>query len=217
MPKKVIDLTATVDLDSQQIEKIEYKAKHFAVHMANVTLFNHTGTHFDPPSHLIPQGKSVDEIPLEKCIGPGRLFDLRSTSRTGALEKKDFMTQQIQPGEVVLALVGNGMASPIPYLSGEAAEYLASIPIKAFATDAWTIASQKTVDLLLSDEVGNLTGDLKEYSPEHYAFLSKEIPNFEGLTNLEALLHESSFAFVGFPLKLEKGSGAPARAAALIY
>ena len=53
--------------------------------------------------------------------------------------------------------------------------------------------------------------------PEHYAFLSRDIPNIEGLANLESLIGEEEIVFVGFPLKIKDGNGAPLRAAALVY
>jgi len=52
---------------------------------------------------------------------------------------------------------------------------------------------------------------------KHIAFLSGEIPNIEGLVNLERLAGEEEIVFVGFPLKIRDGNGAPMRAAALVY
>jgi arylformamidase len=56
-----------------------------------------------------------------------------------------------------------------------------------------------------------------ELAPEHIALLSRDIPNFEGLANLEALVGEGDFIFVALPIKVENGSGAPVRAAAFFY
>ena len=53
--------------------------------------------------------------------------------------------------------------------------------------------------------------------PEHLAFLSREIPNIEGLVGLERLIGEDNIVFVGFPLKLEGASGGIMRPAALLY
>lgn len=53
--------------------------------------------------------------------------------------------------------------------------------------------------------------------PEHYAFLSRDIPAIEGLVSLERLDGKEEVVFVGFPLKFEDGDGGPMRAAALVY
>lgn len=37
----------------------------------------HTGTHVDAPSHFVPGGATVDQIPLEHVVGPVRVLDLR--------------------------------------------------------------------------------------------------------------------------------------------
>jgi kynurenine formamidase len=99
------------------------------------------------------------------------------------------------------------------YLSGEAAEYLAGIPIKAFASNMPSLGSIKRYFQLIEE---GLTGS-ENIAPEHYAFLSRDIPNIEGLANLESLVGEEEIVFVGFPLKIKDGNGAPLRAAALVY
>jgi len=49
------------------------------------------------------------------------------------------------------------------------------------------------------------------------AFLSREIPNIEGLTGLDQLVGEKNAVFVGFPLKVQGASGGMMRAVALVY
>ncbi len=41
-----------------------------------ITMGTHTGTHVDPPAHYLTGGHTVDEIPLEILIGPGKILDL---------------------------------------------------------------------------------------------------------------------------------------------
>jgi kynurenine formamidase len=44
-----------------------------------LTLSNHTGSHVDTPLHKIAGGKSLDDIPLERWVGPARIVDLRDS------------------------------------------------------------------------------------------------------------------------------------------
>ena len=37
----------------------------------------HTGTHCDPPYHFVPGGKTIDQMPLERFMGPAVKIDLR--------------------------------------------------------------------------------------------------------------------------------------------
>ena len=54
-------------------------------------------------------------------------------------------------------------------------------------------------------------------APTHHAFLSRGIPVFEELENLDSLLTERNVMFVGLPLKIKNGDASPVRAVALIY
>src|SRR2546423_9612334 len=57
-----------------------------------LTLSNHTGSHVDAPLHKIAGGASIDEIPLERFVGPACIAHLRgigpSTPITIKLLKK---------------------------------------------------------------------------------------------------------------------------------
>lgn len=47
--------------------------------IANVTRLccsTHIGTHVDPPSHFLPGGRSLDQLPLETLIGPAKVLDV---------------------------------------------------------------------------------------------------------------------------------------------
>ena len=217
LPKRVIDLSRTVKPDkANKFEPVVFEHPVYLA-MANVTMFNHNGTHYDPPSHIIRGAMGVDIAPLDTFIGPARVVDFRTKPREAALSRADFEGRGIRPGDVVIALVGcpKGAPSRCPYLGGDAARYLASIPIRAFATDNWTTGNGATFKRFF--EKGGVDSTTEEFLPEHHAFLSRGIPNFEGLTNVESLLGEKNAVFVAFPIKLENGNGAPVRAAALIY
>ncbi|KAF8870881.1 hypothetical protein BD779DRAFT_1578461 [Infundibulicybe gibba] len=42
---------------------------------------SHTGTHIDAPSHFIPGGKTIDQIPLSLLIGPALVINLTHKKR----------------------------------------------------------------------------------------------------------------------------------------
>lgn len=234
MPRAIVDLSPTMGEDFPTVAlgekaiaafgmaprtKFEVKIieEPFYLGEAVYSLSNHIGPHYDPPSHLIKGGKSSDQAPLDRFYGKAKLLDFRSKPKDEPLVRADFENRGIEPEDIVLVVVGY-QASPeeLPsyaYLSAEAAEYLAQIPIKAFASDMPSLGSMKGYMKLLEQGV---TGS-EDICPEHIAFLSREIPNVEGLVNLESLVGEEEIVFVGFPLKIQDGNGAPMRAAALVY
>ena len=42
-----------------------------------ISLSSHTGTHMDAPAHLIPDGKTLDQLPNETFFGFGLVVDVR--------------------------------------------------------------------------------------------------------------------------------------------
>jgi kynurenine formamidase len=236
MPREIVDLSPTLTRDLP-VRSVGARAagifgmplatefqthaseEPFYVATSSYTLLNHAGPHYDPPNHVIKGGAAVDEVPLEKFFGKARLFDFRSKPPGEAVPRSAFEAAGIEPGEIVLALFGYQAptdAETLPsyaYLSGEAAEYLAQIPIKAFASDLPSLGSIRGyLEQIESGKKGS-----ENILPEHYAFLSRGIPNIEGLTNLERLVGEEEIVFAAFPLKIEDGDGSPVRPAALLY
>ncbi len=182
------------------------------------TLFNHAGPHLDAANHFEKGAKSVDQYSLDRLIGRARLLDFRSKPRDEAISLGEIQDTGIRPDEIAMLMVG--YTPPVgdelpsyPYLSIEAAEYLATLPVRAFATDALGVESVVEMYEAISEGARGY----EAIAPLHHAFLTREIPVFEQLENLEQLLGLESFVFVGFPLKVKGGNGSPIRAAAMIY
>jgi len=236
MPRSIVDLSPTITRDlatrtvgektvaafGMSLEtsfKVHVTEEPFYVSLSEYTISSHDGPHYDPPSHVIKGGKAADEAPLDKFFGKARLLDFRSKPRGEPLMKSDFDGAGIKPGEIVIAFVGyeaptDPEAFPTyAYLSGEAAEYLAEIPVKAFACDMPSLGNIAGYFVLIEE---GKTGS-ESIAPEHYAFASRDVPSIEGLVNLESLVGAEDIVFVGFPLKFEDGDGGPMRAAALVY
>ncbi len=240
MPRAIVDLSPTITSDmpsralgpalGQEIAtwlgispttsfEVHVEEEPFYRSMSAYTIFNHVGPHYDPPNHMIKGRRAVDATSLDKFFGRARLLDFRSKPLDDPLLKSDFDVAGIEPGEIVIVFVGyEAPADPealpaYPYLSGDAAEYLAGIPVKAFASDMPSLGSISRYRALIEE---GKTGSETIFS-EHYAFASRDIPGIEGLVNLQSLVGEEEIVFVGFPLKFEDGDGGPMRAAALVY
>lgn len=187
---------------------------------SKLELFNHVGPHHDAPSHVIKGARSTDTFPLDQFIGPAKVLDFRGKPKDTPLTRADFEGRGLAAGDVVIAFVGYAPptgADEYPsyaYLSGEAAEYLATLPVRLFATDMPSLAGLKNLAAVLAK--GDVKGS-QNVAPEHYAFASRNVPSVEGLANLEQIVNEPDVVFVGFPLKIKDGNAGPMRAAALVY
>ena len=234
-PTEIVDLSPTITEDillrvrgERQLREAGRKGvtefEHLVgrepafIYNAFVEIYDHGGAHADAPIHIIEGAASIDEVALGGFFGRARLLDFTDKEDDEPISVEDLESLEIAAGDIILAYVGYSAPAPgdlpsYPYLSPEAAEYLATIPIKAFASDMPSAESFQGVGRLADQGITgaeNLLG-------AHYALLSRGIPIIESLVNLESLLGEENLVFVGFPLKLEGVSGGPMRAVALVY
>jgi arylformamidase len=157
----------------------------------------HAGTHIDAPFHFVGDGATIDQLPLERFIGPALVcsieaeryierwhveaLDLTDVSRvlfktrnSGLLRRKDY-----EPDFVAFSVA--------------AAELLAERDMTLVGLDYLSVAH---------------AGD--EQVPVHRAFLTRGVALLEGvdLSNVAPGRYE----LICFPLKVRGADGAPCRA-----
>ncbi len=177
----------------------------------------HTGTHCDPPYHFVPGGKTIDQMPLERFMGPAVKIDLRRKvkPRTGItiedLRTSPGFREQDLKGRIVVFHTGwnrKMFGDPNyyfdnPFITTELARWLVSKRIKALALDS----PQDQVQGKGEPHPGDF--------PVHRTFLGKGIPFIEHLANLHKV-RQRTFTLIAFPIKIEGGDGAPCRAVAMV-
>lgn len=183
---------------------------------AYYTLFNHGGTHIDGPNHVSFVG-GLDSYPIEKFIGPLKVFDV-SSYPNGRTVPVEFFQEKISPGDVVMLYTNwkppqSGRSQPEHItLSHKAAEYLAELPVRAFCTDAFSADCFGDIkDPIITESV------TAKALPIHHSFLSRAIPIYEGLINVDRLLTKQNLLFVGPPLSIKDGDGIPVRPVVFVY
>ena len=80
---KIYDLSQDLNQDCSfwpfyppfEVKYIKRKSEH-GVNAQYIQTSNHMGTHLDAPSHFVTKGKTIDQIPIEWCYGPGVIVDL---------------------------------------------------------------------------------------------------------------------------------------------
>lgn len=235
MPRKVVDLSPTLTRDIA-VRHLGHRAseflgltkelaftpvipenKNYTFGLTSFELVSHLGAHLDAPGRLLKNGERADQVPLEKLYGPAQVIDLRWKDRHSALQITDLENVAISPGSVVILYVGYRQPQGEEWptyspLSVEAAQWLASKGIRALATDMPSIGSFSRYAELLDKN-----RPPAEVWAERLAFSQAGVPVIEGLTNIDQILNEKQLVFVGFPLAIADRSGAPVRAAALVF
>lgn len=196
-------------------EPINTHAKDFRSN-TKLTMSIHVGTHVDCPYHFVPNGATIDEMPLEKYMGPGVLVDLRGKLKenepiTLSLLKPFGLTRETLEDRIVVFFTGwverefgrERVYVDNPYLSEEVARYLAGCKVRAVAVDF-------SVDKMAPGAPPR-AGDC----PIHRILLGQQIPLIENLINLDELVGKK-FELMALPLKIYRGDGAATRAVARI-
>ncbi|PIQ68015.1 MAG: cyclase [Candidatus Taylorbacteria bacterium CG11_big_fil_rev_8_21_14_0_20_46_11] len=159
----------------------------------------HVGTHIDAPLHMIPDGKKLSDIPIERFFARGHLIDARGKKEIDAvlLEGKD-----IQKGDCVLVYTGfdEKFAEPdfytdYPVVTEEFAKRLVDLGVSFIGLDT-------------------PSPDTTPYAV-HKILLSSDILIIEGLCNCKELTSVSSFEVIALPPKFEAEAG-PVRVVARV-
>ena len=179
------------------IETIGYNTAQFS-------MSTHQGTHVDAPFHFYEDGKTIDEIPLERFYGPARL--IRIPKRGGEeITVDDFLPFEdlFQPAAKIIYETGHHATfgtkdfyENMPSLTVGAAEWIASRRPGLLGMDTPTPGSKCV--------------------PVHRALLAPPAETIvvEALANLDRC--PDKFIFVGLPLPLTGRDGSPIRAAAIV-
>ena len=165
-----------------------------AYNLSGWVLGNHSGTHVDPPLHMLAGGKSVAEMDLESLCGPCRVLDL--THITTQVAEADLANAG---GATRLLLkTPNSFADPTLFhegyvaLSLQAALRLVEIGVRLIGTDGPSIEQF-----------------IAPGYPIHQAILGAEIAVVEGLdlSNVSA----GEYEVICAPLRWRNGDGSPCR------
>ncbi|MDX2484631.1 MAG: cyclase family protein [Pseudodonghicola sp.] len=239
---EVIDLTHTLDPDfpvivlppefgqcarfrMEEISAYDHRGPAWKWH--NISMSEHTGTHFDAPSHWVsgrdlPQS-AVDEIPVDRFVGPVVVIDCSAQSA----EDPDFLLRPehitaweaehgpIPPdawvlmrtdwskksGAAYLNMQDDGPHSPGP--APEAIRFLIEDrAIRGFGTET----------------VGTDAGQGMHLSPPYPAHFQLHGAGKYGLQCLHGLdrLPPTGAVLMAAPLKIRNGTGSPLRVLAMI-
>ncbi|WP_440121054.1 cyclase family protein [Tenacibaculum sp. Ill] len=202
--------------------------KGFYYSANNFSTAEHGGTHIDAPIHFAEKGQTVDEIPLEKLIGSAIKIDVSSKTLNNPnylIKIDDFLAWEnkekikIPNGSIILLETGFSKYYPdkVKYMGtderGEDAIKKLHFPGLSKEAAKWLI-EERNINAIGIDTPSIDYGQ-SEYFESHVILLSKNIPAFENLTNLDKL-PSIGFKIIALPMKIKNGSGAPLRIVAIV-
>lgn len=152
-----------------------------------LSLCAHNGTHIDAPFHFIKDGKTIERIPLEKCIGPA-FVTTHTGSVTAAAAEEMLKKARSLDGEAEKRLLIRGNAT----VTAEAAKVFAQAGLFLIGNESQTV------------------GPESEPMEVHLILLREEIVLLEGI-RLEHVL-DGIYTLYCLPLNLTGADGAPCRA-----
>ncbi len=239
---RVVDLTHTLDPDfpviilppefgqcarfrMEEISAYDHRGPAWKWH--NISMSEHTGTHFDAPSHWIsgrdvPRG-AVDEIDVADFIGPACVIDCSD----GAAQNEDFELTvpvieewekahgKIPAGSWVLMRTDWSKRTGAPYLNMKDDGPHSPGPTPEAIR---FLIDQRNIRGFGVETVGTDAGQGSHYTPPypaHYYLHGAGKYGLQCLSGLDAL-PPTGAVLVAAPLKIKNGTGSPLRVLALV-
>ncbi|MGB0383851.1 MAG: cyclase family protein [Ardenticatenaceae bacterium] len=179
-----------------------------------ITLSEHSGTHVDAFNHFAREhvGKSIDTMPLSMFYTEGICLDLSHKGLRELIEVEDLKAAldkhklTVKAGDTVLLYTNHyrryfGTPDWIngPGISADAARWFGEQKVSAFGVEMRSPGVRR----ISNKQVHIICGQM---GYTHY----------ENLINLHLLLGKGRFRFIGLPIKIRGGTGAPVRAVAVL-
>lgn len=199
----IIDLTLPIDNktpnwpgDPEIVIKQFSTVEKDAISKKVLTFHSHFSTHIDAPSHMIANGKTLSDYPMDKFVGEAIVLDVRGQKEI------DTNLDSVKEGDIVFFLTSHSdkvyeknYFTNNPVLSPKVAQGLVDKKIKMVGLDS-------------------PTPDNEPYTL-HKLFFKHDILIVENLVNLKKLAGKR-FQCYALPLKIKDGDGAPCRVIGII-
>jgi len=235
-PDRIVDLTYAFGADSvywptaeqfkleTDFEGMTDKGYFYSAYRYSAA--EHGGTHLDSPVHFAKGHYTVDELPLERLMGPAIVIDVTAQCAKNPdylvsvadIENWEKRNGRIASGTIVLLRTGFGKFYPDrkKYLGTEerGAEAVAKLHFPGLdpATARW-LTQNRAIKAIGLDTASIDYGQSTTFE-SHRILFDKNIPAFENVANLDQL-PAKGFSVIALPMKIKGGSGGPLRIIAL--
>jgi arylformamidase len=208
MPMEMIDLSRVIYdgmpkipvLPEVRVQKFLSLEKGHPLNVTELSLPCHAGTHVDAPIHIMPNGKSIEELPLDAFVGTGAVIGVTKGGEEVTAKDLEASGVAVNRGDILMLYTGwdEKFDTPDynmhPYLSVDAAEWMVQKGIKMFGIDCITV---------------DLPTPLRPKGfdfPVHRTLLGNDVLIAENVTNLGSIVGKRT-RILALPLRV-KGSDA---------
>lgn len=195
----------------------------------SITLTGHAGNHIDAPWHFGPlcEGKparTIDQVPLEWCYGPGVRLDFRhrqgeDISVSDIEQELEHIEYRLKPLDIVLLWTGaDEFIDDVREYTRRAAglsiagqHYLLDQGVKLIGIDAIAMdVSSATMQRAFRE------GQKDPFFPAHFVGREREHIHMEKLANLGAIPRAHGFIVSALPIRITGASAGWVRPVAII-
>ena len=185
----------------------------------------HGGTHLDAPIHFGEGKHTSDQIPLDQLIGRAVVINIAAKAAADAdyrLTRDDVLAFErrhgrIRAGTIVLLRTDWSRRWPNKkrYLGDDTPNDVSRLHFPSFSEGAARLLVEDRKAKALGVDVASIDyGQSKDFIV-HRVAASRNVSGLENLTNLDQL-PATGASIIALPIKIEGGSGGPARVIALI-
>jgi kynurenine formamidase len=197
-----------------------YSANRFAT-------AEHGGTHLDAPYHFSKEGNTLDNVPLDRLVGPGVVIDVSSHCEFNPdfqIQTKDLIAWEKNhgkrlDGKIVLFRTGYGKHWPdrVRYLGTDekGPTAVAKLHFPGLHPEAARWLANERSPKAVGLDTASIDYGQSTLFESHVALYSKNIPALENVANLDQL-PDLGFTLIALPMKIRGGSGGPVRIVALL-
>lgn len=174
-----------------------------SLNSSRITVGMHCGTHMDAPFHFFEEGFRIDQVPLDRFVGPAVLADTQLSGKRGEILREHLtdLREPLTRTRKVVIKTGwykqwgeSHYFTDFPVVSAGAAEFLVNCGVHLLGIDTPSVDDPPF--------------------PAHLALLGNDAVIVENLTNLEAI-KGNLFQLTVLPLKITAREASPARAIAV--
>lgn len=234
---RIVDLTHSFGSDTivwpteQDFKLIVQHAEHtpggYYYASNRIEMPEHGGTHIDAPIHFSEGKQTLDQIPIDRMVGPAVRIDITEPCahdrdyRVGIsdFERWEAQYDRIPTGSIVLLDAGYAKFWPNrkdylgTELRGQEGVRALHFPGLHPEAAAWLVR-ERQVKAVGIDTASIDYGQSTTFET-HVALLSQNVPVFENLANLDDL-PDRGFDVIALPMKIVDGTGGPLRIVAVI-
>ena len=184
----------------------------------------HGGTHLDAPIHFAEGKQTVDQIPIDKLVGPAIVIDVSAavaTDRDYRLSPGDIAAWEAKHGRISadsIVLVHTGWSKfwgdRKAYLGTGKAGDTANLHFPGISKEAAALLAERKVDAVGLDTPSLDHGPSRDFAA-HRALAAANVYGLENVANLDRLPPIGA-TLIALPMKIKGGTGGPTRIIAII-